>query len=900
MRRLLPVILSLLPLAAPAQRLELDAWRMESTLKVSEPDAKVSSSGFSDAPWHRVTVPTTVLSALVDEGVYPDPRTGMENFLIPDVSDDFNRRLGIKGENPWKAPWWFRTQFTLDNALRDKKIIWLWLDGINYRADIWLNGRKVADHGEVVGMFRRFRFDITAFLVKGTNTLAIKVWQVDHPGTPTPGTQFVLFGPNRGNAGDIFKDETLKLSGGWDCAPVVRDRNMGLWQKVWLEGTDEVTIERPYVTTSLSGRLAHVSIQATLKNNGRKTIKGTFEARITHCDSLDMGSWTKRMPAPFEPVVRSAMVTLRPGESRQVSFYPVEIADPLLWWPNGYGEQHLHNMQMTFRSGGRVSCRESFDFGIREIKTSLMDKDGEKGLVFTVNGQRIFCRGGWLQPDILLRNDRKNIFDQARLLAEAGVNLVGSEDMPSPPEEWLDSWDRYGLMDWHVFYQCYRMYPGRANAHNPQDHGLAVECARDELYRYRNHPGIVAWFGVNEVMVDEDIYVPTRQAAREIDPSRPFFPTTSVSWDVEKLTPWILDDLPTGTTDEGAPDYNWAPSEYYFSKVKEVRHQMFKNEMGMPGMPVYQSLERFIPTLDKPFDVRDRLFPLDSVWAEHGAWDANNFCYRAYDNAIRTFYGDPVSARDYVRKGNMVSAEGYRAMIEAANHRMWDITTGIMLWKLNSCWPDVCWQIYDWYLEPNAAYWFARKAMEPVHIQLNADTGIVSVINSTGKDINGLTAKAVVIGTDMEEHWRWEGPADMAAESFRELVTMPFPKDAGAVYFLKLKLEDALGQTVSENLYWRFTQHQNFYWLTTLPRVEVLQGFSVEEDGQELLVTVKLANHSKGLSFFNHLSLSADGKPAGPVFWSDNFVSLFPGEEKTVTGRLAKTDAKGRIEVLID
>mgnify|MGYP000854370517 CR=1 FL=1 len=161
---------------------------------------------------------------------------------------------------------------------------------------------------------------------------------------------------------------------------------------------------------------------------------------------------------------------------------------------------------------------------------------------------------------------------------------------------------------------------------------------------------------------------------------------------------------------------DWFEHVFEFDKVEEVYLQMFRNELGMPSVPVYESLKKFIPTIDKPLDRRNPIYPLDSIWAEHGAWDTNNFCYRAYDNAIRTFYSDPVSSEDYAYKGQLVSSEGYRAMFEAANHRMWDITTGIMIWKLNSCWPDVCWQIYDWYLSPNASYYFSKKAMEPIHI----------------------------------------------------------------------------------------------------------------------------------------------------------------------------------------
>ena len=843
---------------------------------------QMKSSTADDTQWTEVTVPTTVLSALVDKGVYPDPWIGMNNFTIPDVSEP---------GSPFRDPYQFRTSFTLPAEMAGASHIWLHLDGINYRADINLNGVLIATREQVVGMFRRFRFDITPALKRsGPNELEITVYQTDHPGTPTPGHQWDLFRPNRGNSGDgLFRDETMKMSGGWDCAPVVRDRNMGIWQDVWLSASGDVTVENPFVYSEVpSADRAILHLESTLSNHSVAQVKGTLTARI--------------IPENGKTLTLSKSVSLAPGESRKVSFLPYTLDNPLLWWPNGYGEQHLYKLELSFETGPRkLSDSVSTPFGIREVGSYLMDKDGEKGRVFTVNGVKIFARGGWLQPDAMLRNTDKNIYDQARLLKEAGVNLVGSEDMPAPDPAWLDSWDEAGLMSWHVFHQCYRMYPGRANAHNPDDHELAAKCVRDIILRYRNHPSIIAWFGVNEVMVDEDLYVATKQACKELDPTRPFFPTTATSWDVEKLTPWILEDLPVGTTDDGAPDYNWAPSDYYFRKVNEVHLQMFRNELGMPSMPVYRSLEQFIPSLNKPFDPRDPLFPLDSHWAEHGAWDANNFCYRAYDNAIRTLYSDPVSARDYVRKGQMVSAEGYRAMFEAANHRMWDITTGVMLWKLNSCWPDVCWQFYDWSLTPTAAYYFAKKALEPVHIQMNADTRMISIINTTPTALSGLKAKVSVWGNDMKEHWSMERTLDAPAQTFTELEAIPYLKDITAVALVRMSLEDASGAVVSENFYWYYTQHQNYYWLTTLPKVDLHPKVKVlrkEGDGYRLELTLK--NDSQTLSFFNEIVLLSGGTPAGPVFWDDNFVTLFPGETKVLSAWISQSDTRGDFSVEIN
>ena len=1157
-------------------QLKLTNWEIKSTTEISENAEKVSMPSFQATDWYEATVPTTVLNALVKQNVYPDPRIGMNNFLIPDVSDEFNKKMDLakysylgNGKNPWQEPYWYRTTFTLPKQYKNKKI-WLNLNGINYRADVWINGHQIGKKEDVVGMFRRFKFDITDYIQPTQNCIAIKIYQVDHPGTPNPGTQFIAFGPNRGTASDLFKDETLKFTGGWDCAPVVRDRNMGIYQSVTLEATSQVTIEDPYIITTLPQKdttVADITIKATVHNHSDKMISGKVKATIRLINELVYPSYTRKLAGSMKPISVTLPVTMLPNESKEIILSPqkfsvLSIQNPYLWYPNGYGEQYMHSLDLSFdMNNGKSSDREKVNFGIREVTSELMKNGEEYGRVFFINGKRIFCKGGWIQPDVLLDDSPKRIYDQARLMANANITLIGSEDMPSPSEDWLDSWDKYGLMNWHVFYQCYRMFPGRDNQHNPLNNDLAIACVKDmvkryrnhpciiawfgvnevlvdeELYhptkeavlsldttrpyipttsiswdvdkltpylkpdlptgttddgapdynwapsdyyfdkveevylqmfrnelgmpsvpvyeslkkfiptidkpldrrnpiypldsiwaehgawdtnnfcyraydnairtfysdpvssedyaykgqlvssegyramfeaanhrmwdittgimiwklnscwpdvcwqiydwylspnasyyfskkamepihiqmnantnrisvlnndlaiacvkdmvkRYRNHPCIIAWFGVNEVLVDEELYHPTKEAVLSLDTTRPYIPTTSISWDVDKLTPYLKPDLPTGTTDDGAPDYNWAPSDYYFDKVEEVYLQMFRNELGMPSVPVYESLKKFIPTIDKPLDRRNPIYPLDSIWAEHGAWDTNNFCYRAYDNAIRTFYSDPVSSEDYAYKGQLVSSEGYRAMFEAANHRMWDITTGIMIWKLNSCWPDVCWQIYDWYLSPNASYYFSKKAMEPIHIQMNANTNRISVINATHQELKSVVAKARIIDYSMKECWAYTDTISVGADQYKELETVPQRGDLSAVYYIKLELEDLNGNLISENLYWRYSQHQNFYWLVNMPKVTLKQDLKLQKQEKEYQITLTLTNDSDKLSFFNHLMIQREKtkEVVNPVFWSDNFISLFPNETRTITATVSIEDLHGENPIII-
>jgi len=898
------ILLATLLIPSAAQSIELKDWQMINSSEI----------GTKEEKWYDVQVPTTVLGALVKQGVYPDPRIGLNNYQIPDVSDEFNQKHDLakynylkSGRNPWQDPYVFRSEVHIPASYKGKKI-WLTLYGINYRADVSVNGVKVADKNDIVGMFRRFTLDISEYAKPGVkNEVCLTIYQVDHPGVPTPGTQLVPMGPPRGNCADLFQDETLKMSGGWDCAPVVRDRNMGIYQKVTLHATDKVTLESPFVSSELTDTTqAHLSIKVDLVNHSDKSATGRLSALVTLQAEVEFPTYTKKMNGKMNPVRVREDITLAPGERRTIElsaedFPQLNIQNPHLWYPNGYGQQWLHHLNITFSLNGRTSDSKELDFGIREVKHGFLKNGDDYGRVYYVNGKRIFCKGGWIQPDILLDESTKNIYDQARLMALAGVNLIGSEDMPSTREQWLEACDKYGIMWWHVFYQCYRMVPGRANENNPLDHDLAIAEVEDMVLRYRNHPSIISWVGVNEVLMNESLYRRTKAKVQQLDTTRDYFPTTSYHWDVAKLTPYFLEDLPTGTTDDGGPDYNWEKPEFYFQKINEVHLQMFKNELGTPSMPEYSSLQRFMPNLEKT-NKQSPIYPLDSTWAEHGAWDANNFCYRSYDNAIRTMFGGtPKNVKDYADNAQILNADGYRAMFEAANHRMWDITTGVMIWKINSCWPDVGWQLYDWYLQPNASYYFAKRAMEPRHIQLNAHDFSVSVINSTHAKLSGVRVKAQVRNLDMSTAWEYEGTLDVNADSYREVVKVPRNGKYSYNYFIKLELEDAEGNLISDNVYWFYSQHSSLILLPELRKTSLEYDYTVRKDGKEYVIDVMLHNRTDKPALMKRVSVTDDsGQDVAPVFWSDNYVTLFPSENKTLSARVAESDIKDKVIIRID
>ncbi len=884
-------------------------WLIKSSVVAKESGEIISTDKYLPEAWYPAQVPTTVLNALIKDKVYPDPWIGLNNYKIPDVSDEFNKKYDLAkysyidgNTNPWKDPYWFRKEFKIPESYTGKQL-WLNFDGINYRADVWLNGHMIAGQKEMVGMFLRFRYDITQYaLVNQTNYLAVKVYQVDHPGIPSPGVQFEVFGQTRGHAVDIFKDETLKFTGGWDCAPVIRDRNMGIYQDVFITATGPVSIENPFIITKLplpDTTQADLKITAELKNSLKTEVNGLLTVRISLIDTVKFPTYNKIMRGTMKDITFSTKVKLAPEQNMEVSFNPAEfplltIKNPCLWWPNGYGKQYLHNLELTFSINGKISDRENTTFGIREVTNKIRKIGNDYGRIFYINGQRVFCKGGWLQPDALQNLPEKRVYDEARLLAKANVNMVASEDAPSAPDIVLDSYDKYGLMYWETFYQCWRMYPGdTATENNPVDHKLALREAQDIIIRYRNHPSLVIWCAANEVTVAEDIYNPLKKYVYDLDGTRPFLAASSTSWDIDKFTPYIKPDLPLGTTDDGDPDYNWNPEHFYFDKILEVDKQAFRNELGVASVPVYSSLKKFIPRFST--DTKSAIFPLDSTWAEHGAWDDNNYAFRGYDNAIRTLYGKPSSVEDYARKAQYVNANSYRAMFEAANHRMWTITSGVMLWKLNDCWPSVLWQLYDWYLCQNASYFYAQKAMEPVHIQMNANNRMVSLINTRHVSLDSLDIVVSIVDLNMNVLWFKSEPVSVEADSYKELFTIPVGKIPTPVYFVKLELKRK-GHLLSENTYWlSSTEKPDYSALANLEPVAVdISGFK-EDAGKECHLTVNLKNNTGKLSFFNRLVITGgeNGEEILPTFWDSNFIILFPGEEKAVKATIETEDLHG-------
>jgi hypothetical protein len=853
-----------------------DGWQLNSSTVVRDDGVKISTGGFRPEGWFGVSIPTTVLNALTKHGVYPDMRIGMNAYQIPDSSDEFNQQHDLARfshlpdkRNPWRDPWWFRKEFTLPGLPADQRV-WLHFNCINYRAEVWLNGRQIADSSAMVGMFRRFDFDITGHAKVGENVLAVKIFPVDHPGVPDKQTE--PLGKDRGYHKEIMKDVTMVMTIGYDCMPTVPDRNMGIIQDVWVDWTGAVAIRDPFVVTELplpKTDRATLRISTELVNATDARVQGVLRGSIA-------GTGVK-----FEQAVQ-----LGPNETKEVIVAPNPVMrDPRLWWPRGYGEQALYDMSLVFATGagGTTSDEKKITFGVRQIASEMHERNGSYGRRVIINGQKIFCRGGYIQPEILFDWDAQRMETEIRYFAEANLNLVYFEDIPNPPDAFLDICDRYGLMFGNCFYGCYWTTPG---SDYPLDTQLLARGTVDIIKRYRNHPSLVLYMAMNEGDTREDVYTPWRKEIIARDGTRLFIPSGSMPDSRKDVPEWIRPDLPVGMNDDGPRTYGWVEPAVYFDWVREEGGWMFRMENGSPSVPPMSSLAQFIPTLLTP---SERFAP-DAVWAHH---DACHY-FQPYDEALRRLHGEATSATDYAWKAHLLTADQHRAMFEAVNHRSWDITSGFTQWKINSCWPSVEWQIFDWYLKPMVSWFYIKRANEPLHVQLNLPDGTISVINTRLTQQTDLTVRARVFDLSGKLLWEKAAAVSAPAHAYRESFVVPEPPGATPVYFVKLELSDAQGRLVSDNFYWLRAKGTGDYTaLAALPPVTLKSTCAVEARDADRLARVRVTNPTTQLAFFIQVALTKGpgGEEILPVFWEDNYFSLLPGESREITARFAAKDA---------
>jgi exo-1,4-beta-D-glucosaminidase len=844
----------------PKGRLQLsEGWALQSARKVNLGGEVISSSAFRPEGWYSATIPATVLAAQVASGEYKDPYFGMNLRKIPGMTypiglNSFSN-VPMDNNSPYACSWWYRTRFQVPRSYHGKNI-WLHFQGINYRAGIWLNGRKLADSKDVQGAYRIYEFDITSFVLAGaSNVLALEI------SAPTE------------------KELGINLV---DWSPTPPDKNMGIWGEVFITTSGAVSVRHPHVITRFPDRSlnqADLTVIAQVHNASRKPVSGVVEGVV------DLVS------------VRQD-VTLQPGETRSVRFDPdkypqLKTRNPKLWWPIEMGDPALHDVAVRFSEGGSLSDEARARFGIREITSELTDQGYR---LFRVNGRRILIRGaGWAQ-DMMMRHAEGQLEAQIRYVLDLRLNTIRLEAM-FEVDRFFDLCDEQGILVM-AGWCCCDIWE-RWDEWAPGTVDVAAAQLRTQILRMRSHPCMLVWLNGSDGPPPTDVERAYVRVLEETAWPNPVI--NSASDATSEVTG------PSGVKMTGPYDYE--PPCYWLADLdrKWGGAYGFNTETGPgPAIPPLLSLRKMLPG--------DHLWPIDEYWNYHSAGERFQTMDR-YREAMEKTYGKPSGLEDYLRKSQAMAYDGERAMFEAYSRNKYT-STGVIQWMLNNPWPSTYWHLYDYFLYPAGGYFGTKKACEPLHVQYSYDDRGVVVVSSLRKPFSGLMVSARVFNLKLEELYSGEARADMESDSTSRVLTIPpFPavQDA-AVYFLRLSLRDAAGKEISSNFYWLPARLSTLAWdktpdtaftpiatfedltaLNDLPHVKLQVAARFENSGGSDKVRVTLRNSDGALAFMVHAGIrnAHSEDEVLPVLWDDNYVSLLPGESKELVARYLAGGAVG-------
>jgi exo-1,4-beta-D-glucosaminidase len=881
----------------PVKQVKLTDFELQSSAVISSPGEEISTPQYrSGVYWFPVKVPSTVLTGLVANGIYPDPYSGLNNMLIPDASDEFNKTYNLGqysylpgNPNPWKKPYWYRTVFNVPAG--DKgHTFQLIFKGINYRAAVWLNGSRIADSTDMAGMFSQYSFDVSSLVKAGSdNVLAVKIYPLDYSGLPSTEQLKALgdFYPNGGPTGDIGKNVTMLCSVGWDWIPPVRDRNMGIWLPVYLRTTGGVTIADPKIVTILPSlpdtSVAGISLSFNLKNHGNTDLNGKINVTIS--------------PENFKgrTVQLSQDMQIRKNSSMSVDFKAdskkdIQVSNPHLWWPNGYGNPDLYRIRLQFSGNSGISDDTSFVFGIRTVSSKAIDVKGSLRRDFYVNGRRIHLTGGAWVPDMMLNRDSLRYDYEMHLCRNSNINLVRIwGGGVTPCDEFFEAADRYGLLVWSDFWitgDTQGEFKGSPDW--PLQGDVFVKNVKNTILRIRNHPSLLVWTGGNEGHARKDLYDVMRNSIISLDGTRPYIPSSSGFAKLPAGWEGSWPDNQASGVYSGGP-YTWQDPKVYYSKADAGGDWVFKDETGIPSQPPYNILNKIIPDLiwDKTLP-----FPLNNTWGYHDAATGNGR-YDLYYKEMVKRYGEPSGMENFSDKMQLMNAVGYQGIFEAAGHRLNDIG-GVMLWKLNAAFPSVVWQVYDWYLMPNAGYYFMQTACEPLHAQLTLNDYKVLAINRTYKEVPGLTITTDIYNITTGAVFHDEKPVSLAPSDVKEIFSLASAlNNQKGVNFVILRLKNGNGQVLSYNTYW-LSADNNFGQLNDMESSSVQASVTGNPGNKaEKSWTVKITNSSGKLAFFIRPQLMVQGSEVLPSFWSGNYITLAPSESRTLTVSCPAAALKG-------
>ena len=815
-----------------------DGWKVQSSLKANVGGEVISSKDAIVEDWYEAKVPSTIMGVLTDNGLYAD---AFESTNYKNID-----------RTQFDSSWWYRKEFKLDKLNSDNNVI-LELDGLSFSANIWLNGKLVANKDEIRGTFRRFNLDITNF-VADNNVLAIEVFKAQN-GDPNIG----------------FVD--------WNPRPA--DESMGLFREIRVQVSNSVRLSNSFVHTKVNTESldeAWIYIETQLKNFTDKEVVGELKGYL-------------------ENQTFSFPITLKANEEKIVKLGSEETSmlhmkNPRLWWCNNLGTPELYDLKLEFVVNNQVSDKEELKFGVREIKDYFTD-NGYRG--FILNGKKVLIKGAGWTDDIFLRDTPKSNEIQVKYVKDMGMNTIRFESIWGTSQNIYDMCDKYGLLamvGWscHWEWENYMFSPENdfGCINSPDDIELVSKYFVDQVTWLRNHPSIICWMGASDKLPNPDLEKIYLKLCKELD-TRPYLnsakeQTSSVSG-------------PSGTKMFGP--YEYVAPNYWYEDKKFGGAYGFNTETGIGAqLPVIESIQKFIPS--------DKMWPLNEAWDYHctaSSSHMNNL--NVLNKVLEQKLGTPKDLNDFLKKADFINYDGTKAMFEAFRANLPN-TTGIIQWMLNSAWPSLYWQLYDYYLIPTASYYAVKKANAPPQLVYDYKDNSLIYINET-EDKSDKLACIKILSKDSKIIYEVYEPITGSEQLSSKVFDFNKSLVGSTDIFLNLELRDSNNLLVAENFYaipaekdeyywdqtdWCYTpskKYSNMKYVSALPQAEVKTQVTYKQENNTIVAKVTITNVSDNIAFQNVLKLKdGKGEIIYPVFWSDNYISLLPAESKTITCTIEK------------
>lgn len=832
-----------------------DNWKIQSSEAVSEKGPVISTATMDADTWIPAKVPSTVLGTLVANGIYKDPYFGENLKSIP--------------TNLFKVPWWYTTRFQL-NREEAENFATLKFHGINYKANVWLNGRLIADIKTLDGAYRITSFDISEYMAEGTNVLAIEV-----------------IPPKPGDFSTGFVD--------WNPAPP--DGNMGIFRPVSLHLHGGVHIENPFVRTKVNLETldeATLAVTAELVNASQKAIPGFLKGRIGDIQ------FQKR-------------VDIAPNSRQLTSFdasdFPeLNIKSPKLWWPIQMGEPHLHTLELEFVMDDVITDATEIKFGIREVEDYWLN-DIHRG--YKINGKKILIKGGGWTDDMLLMDTDESIRAQIAYVRQMNLNCIRLEGIWGKDHTLYDLCDEHGILlmvGWscHWEHEIHLGVPVNerfGGVYRPKDIAHVAQAWEDQIIWLRNHPSIFVWTVASDKVPITELEQKYLETFAQYDPTRPYLNSTGgVGSDQHVIgNEDVISEISGSSGVKMLGPYAYTAPIYWFTDTRFGGAYGFNTETG-PGaqVPQLESLKKIIP--------KNRLWPINEVWDYHcGRYEFSSL--DRFTKAIEERYGNPGSLEEFDQKAQAMNYELMRPMFEA--FRVYKKRcTGVIQWMLNAAWPKMYWQLYDHYLNPTAAFYATKKALSPLTLIYNYGDKHIYAVNDHLYPIKNLQAHIRVLSINSEVVREQIIPFSLEADSSIPIHNLMDLERLTSTYFVDLRLLEGESIEISNNFYWLSTKEEildyeadlgdfafhtpskeyaDLKQLNELPHADLENGHYFEQYGNDQKVVVQLRNKGEYLAFLINLKVmdKATGELILPIFWEDNFLNLLPGEERTISATYA-------------